>query len=42
MGRNDMYRMCLAGGDRAKANSIAVREFRPAHPGDRSPYFKPK
>lgn len=40
MGRNDMYRMCLAGGDRAKANAVTVPEFRGVHPGDRWPYHR--
>jgi hypothetical protein len=35
MGRNDLFRMCLAGGDRAKANAITVPEFTMTHPGDR-------
>ena len=33
MSRIEMYRMCLAGGDRAKANTVAVRE-RNMSPGE--------
>jgi hypothetical protein len=36
MGRLDMYRMCLAGGDRAKANTVPVRE-RALNPGGTAP-----
>jgi hypothetical protein len=37
MSRVEMFRMCLAGGDRAKANTIAVPGFSMSHPGDRGP-----
>jgi hypothetical protein len=40
MSRLDMYKMCLAGGDRAKANRIAVPEIWATHPGDRGPTYK--
>jgi hypothetical protein len=37
MSRIDMLKMCLAEGDRAKANRIAVPEIWMTHPGDRGP-----
>jgi hypothetical protein len=38
--RMDRYKLCLAGGDRAKANSIAVPEISRVHPGDRGPTYR--
>jgi hypothetical protein len=38
--RMDQYKMCLAGGDRAKANAMAVPELSRVHPGDRGPTYK--
>lgn len=40
MARIDAFKMCLAGGDRKKANAIGVPELYMTHPGDRGPTYR--
>jgi hypothetical protein len=42
MARIDSFKMCLAGGDRKKANAIGVPEIWMTHPGDRGPTSRAK
>jgi hypothetical protein len=37
MSRIDALKMCLAGGDRKRANAIGIPELPMTHPGDRGP-----
>ena len=38
--RMDRFKLCLAGGDRTRANAITVPELSRVHPGDRGPTFR--